>query len=393
MRRGRVASAIVPTAPALFEPLRLRGVTIPNRVMVSPMSQYAAVDGVASDWQLVHLGRFALGGAGLVFVEATAVTPEGRRTPGDLGLWDDQQVEPLARIADFLERNGSVPGIQLGHAGRKASERRPWHVEAPLDDEDVRLRGEHPWESLAPSALPFDDGWPVPREMTVAEIGEMTAAFGAAAARAREAGLRVIDVYAGHGFLLHQFVSPIANQRTDQYGGSFEGRVRAVIETAEAIRREWPDELPLIFRLSVTDWLDDEGGWTVDETIELARLLREVGVDAIDCTSGGIGGGHRVRFPLGQGYQVPLAERVRREAGIATATVGMIWDPAFAEAIVADGRADLVALAREVLDDPNWALHAAADLGDAGDFSAWPVEAGWWLDKRHRAVTRLGLRS
>lgn len=378
--------------PTLFEPLTLRGVTLPNRVLVSPMSQYAAVEGVATDWHLVHLGRFALGGAGLVFAEATAVTREGRRTPGDLGLWSDDQVEPLSRIADFLTRSGSVPGIQLGHAGRKASERRPWHGETPLDHEDVRLRDEHPWQSLAPSALPYDEGWHVPREMTVEEIGDMTAAFGSAAARARDAGFRVIEVYAGHGFLLHQFVSPIANTRTDAYGGSFAGRVRAVVESAEAIRAEWPDELPLVFRLSVTDWLDDEGGWTVDEAVELSRLLHDVGVDVIDCTSGGIGGGHRVRFPLGQGYQVPLAERVRREAGIATATVGMIWDPTFAEEVVASGRADLVALARELLDDPNWTLHAAAALGDGGDFSRWPVEAGWWLDKRRRAVTKLGLR-
>ncbi|MEO1059832.1 MAG: NADH:flavin oxidoreductase/NADH oxidase [Actinomycetota bacterium] len=376
--------------PSLLQPLTLRDVTLPNRVMVSPMSQYAARDGVAGDWHLVHVGRFALGGAGLVMAEATAVTPDGRRTPGDLGLWEDAQVAPLARVAEFLERNGAVPGIQLGHAGRKASERRPWHREAPLDDEDVQQRGEHPWEAIAPSSLPYDEGWPVPREMTLDDIESVVAAFGSAAARARDAGFRVVEVYAGHGFLLHQFVSPIANQRNDDYGGDLEGRTRIVVEVAERIRTEWPAELPLSFRLSVTDWLDD--GWTVAETIELARRLGDAGVDLIDCTSGGIGGGRRVRFPLGQGYQVPLAERVRHEAGIATATVGMIWDPAFAEQVIADGRADLVALARELLDDPNWTLHAAAALDDPGDFDRWPVEAGWWLDKRHRAVTKLGLR-
>ncbi len=378
------------TSAPLFDPFTLRGVTVPNRIIVSPMSQYAAVGGVATDWHLVHLGRFALGGAGMVMVEATAIEERGRRTPGDLGLWNDEHVEPLARVASFVSANGSVPAIQIGHAGRKASERRPWHREGPLTDEDATERGEPAWPTVAPSALAYGEGWHVPAEMTAADIEQMLAGFAATAARARDAGFKALEVYAGHGFLLHQFYSPIANVRTDAYGGGFEGRTRAVVETAQRIRTEWPDELPLIFRLSATDWLDD--GWTVEETVELAKLLKDAGVDMIDCTSGGIGGDRRVSFPLGQGYQVPLAEQVRREADIACATVGMIWDASYANDVVAEGRADMVAIARELLDDPNWPLHAAAQLGDPADFSGWPVEAGWWLSKRHRATTKLNLR-
>ena len=376
---------------SLFSPIKICDIEVPNRIAISPMSQYRAIAGFANDWHLVHLGRFALGGAGLVFCEATAVEERGRRTPGDLGIWHDDHIAELARIARFLEAEGAVPGIQLAHAGRKASERRPWHGEIPLDDDDVARRGEAPWTAIAPSAIPYGDGWPTPREMTLDDIAETVAAFGAAAARSRAAGFKVIEVYGAHGFLVHEFCSPIANRRTDAYGGSFEGRARFALEVAEAIRRVWPERLPLIFRLSATDWLD--GGWTVDETVELARRLKAIGVNVIDCSSGGIGGAQPPpRLPLGHGFQVPFAERVRREAAMPTMAVGMIWDPVEADAIVADGRADLVALAREVLDDPNWPLHAHAALNDGHAFAMWKPEFGWWLARRDRIVTKLGLR-
>lgn len=375
----------------LFAPFTLRGVELPNRVVVSPMSQYRAGRGFANDWHLVHLGRFALGGAGLVFCEATAVEARGRRTHGDLGLWRDEQIDGLARVARFLAAEGAVPGIQLAHAGRKASERRPWHGETPVVAEDIALRGEAPWTAIGPSPLPYAEGWPAPAEMTPADIAEVVAAFRDAARRALAAGFKVVEVYAAHGFLIHQFYSPIANRREDAYGGDFEGRIRLGLEIAEAIRSVWPEALPLIFRLSATDWLD--GGWELEDTIAFARRLKDCGVDVIDCSSGGIGGKERPRrMALSQGFQAPFAEAVRREAGIATMAVGFIWDPDAANAIVAHGQADLVALAREVLSDPNWTLRAAEALGRDEGFALWKPEFGWWLSRRDRLVRKLGLR-
>ncbi len=374
----------------LFDPLVIRGVTIPNRVVVSPMSQYIAEEGVANDWHLVHLGRFALGGAGLVFTEATAVEARGRRTHGDLGLWSDTQIEPLARVARFVAEQGAVPGVQLAHAGRKASERRPWHGETPVDDEDVALRGEAPWEAIAPSALPYGEVWPAPTPMHTEDIAAVLAAFRDAARRAEAAGLEVIEVYAAHGFLAHQFYSPLANERRDGYGGDFEGRIRFALELADALREVWPERLALFFRLSLTDWVDE--GWTLDESVELARRLGERGVDLIDCSSGGIGGPHRPRMPLGPGFMVPRAARVRREAGIATMAVGFIWDAAQADEIIRSGQADAVALARELLAEPNWPLRVARELGLDDDFGRWKPQFGWWLGKRERVVTKLGMR-
>ncbi|MEM9609080.1 MAG: NADH:flavin oxidoreductase/NADH oxidase [Actinomycetota bacterium] len=375
----------------LHSPFALRGVTVKNRIVVSPMSQYRAVEGVANDWHLVHLGRLALGGAGLVLAEATAVTADGRRTHGDLGLWTDEQAEALAPVMDFIEREGSVPGVQLGHAGRKASERRPWHGETPVDDEDVAERGEHPWTAIAPSPIPYADGWPTPVEMTVPAIEETIAAFGRSARRAAEAGAKVIEVYAAHGFLIHQFLSPIANHRQDEWGGAPEHRRRFAVEVARAIRKEWPESLPLCFRLSATDWLD--GGLELDDTVATARALKQAGVDLIDCSTGGVGGRERPRrMTIAQGFQVPFAEAVRREADIATAAVGFLWDPRECDAIIEDGRADLIALARELLDDPNWPLHAKAALDAEAGFADWPVESAWWLEKRQRLIDKLGLR-
>ena len=375
----------------LFSPYTVRGVTLPNRVTVSPMSQYAAVDGVANDWHFAHLSRFALGGAGLVFTEATGVEERGRRTHGDLGLWHDGQIEPLVRINTFLKQQGAVPGIQLGHAGRKASERRPWHGETPVDEEDLAARGEAPWQTIGPGALPYAEGWHVPQAMTKADIDGVLAGFRDAAARSLEAGFEVIEVYAAHGFLVHQFYSPIANDRDDEYGGDFDGRVRFALEVAEAIRSVWPDRLALSFRLSATDWVD--GGWEVEDTVELARRLKDRGVDLIDCSTGGIGGRERPRrMTLAEGFQVEFAEKVKREADIDTMAVGMIWSPDFANRVVANGQADLVAMARELLDDPNWPLHAAGALGLDEGHAMWKPEFGWWLNKRERLVRKLGLR-
>ncbi|MEM7124517.1 MAG: NADH:flavin oxidoreductase/NADH oxidase [Pseudomonadota bacterium] len=375
----------------LFEPITLRGVTIKNRIAVSPMSQYRAKDGYANAWHIVHLGRFALGGAGLVFAEATAVEERGLRTPGDLGLWTDDHIEPLLPVTDFLAREGAVPGIQLGHAGRKASERRPWHGETPVTDEDIALRGEAPWTTIAPSALPYDEGWPEPAAMTEDDMAAVITAFGDAARRAADAGFRVIDVYAGHGFLIHQFLSPLANVRTDRWGGDAAGRRRFAVEVARSIRRQWPDDLPLIFRLSATDWID--GGIEAEDTVETARALAEEGVDMIDCTTGGIGGRQRPkRMKLEQGFQIPFAERVRAETGVATMGVGFLWDADVCDAAIAEGKVDMIAIGRELLDNPNWPLHAAAQLGDDEDYALWPQESGWWLNRRNRLVKKLGLR-
>ncbi len=375
----------------LFSPFTLRDVTFKNRIAVSPMSQYRAIDGVANDWHMVHLGRFALGGAGLVYAEATAVERDGRRTHGDLGLWDDAQIDPLRPITAFLAKEGAIPGVQLGHAGRKASERRPWHGETPVDAEDFAERGEAPWPACAPSAIPYADGWPAPDEMSEADILRVIQSFGEAAARAYEAGFQVIEVYAAHGFLVHQFLSPLANHRTDKWGGSVENRNRFAVEVARAIRAHWPERYPLAFRLSATDWVD--GGIEAEDAVVTATALKAAGVDMIDCSTGGIGGKDRPRrMVIEEGFQVPFADQVRREAEIATMAVGFLWGAERCEEVVATCQADMIALARELLDDPNWPLHAAATLGADESHNLWPVEAGWWLMKRDRLLQKLGIR-
>lgn len=339
--------------PHLFDSLTVKSVTLRNRISVSPMCMYSSDDGMMNDWHLVHLGARASGGAGLVIAEATAVSPEGRITPGDAGIWDDRHIEPIARITRFIKSQGAVPGIQLAHAGRKAGAARPWEGGAHLSD------AAGGWTPVGPSAIAFGSELnKTPHELSVDEIAGLQNKFVAAAKRARAAGVEWLELHGAHGYLGHEFLSPISNHRTDRYGGSFENRIRFLLELVQAVRAAWPETLPLAVRLSCTDWI--EGGWTIDESIELARRLKAESVDLVDCSSGGTSASAKV--PVGAGYQVPFAERIRREVGIATAAVGMITDPMQADQIIRNGQADLVLLARELLRDPNWPLRAARAL-------------------------------
>ena len=353
--------------PGLFDELKLRGLTLRNRIAVSPMCQYSCTDGLANDWHFVHLGSRAVGGAALVFAEATAVTPDGRISPQDLGIWNDAQADALARTVSFIDAQGAVAGIQLAHAGRKASTFRPWDGSGAVPE---RSGG---WARVdAPSAIPFSADYLVPHAMTEAEIAGVVEAFAAAARRALAAGFRVIELHAAHGYLLHEFLSPLSNTRTDRYGGAFENRTRFVREVAAAVRRVWPDSHPLFARISATDWTD--GGWDLPQSIELARALKECGVDLIDASSGG--NVATAKIPLGPGYQTPFAEAIRREAGIATGAVGLITDAVQAEHVIRTGQADIVLLAREMLRDPYWPLRAARELGATISWPAQYLRAG-----------------
>ena len=348
--------------PHLLDPLAIRDLTFSNRVFVSPMCEYSSTDGYANDWHLVHLGSRAIGGAGLVFTEATAVLPEGRISPQDLGIWKDDHIEFLARIVRFIHGQGSIAGMQLAHAGRKASTYRPGEGNGAIPER------EGGWKKVvAPSTIAFANNYPMPQALTIDGIQEVVQAFAAAARRACEAGFRVIEIHAAHGYLIHEFLSPLSNQRTDAYGGSFENRTRILREVVGAVRRVWPERAPLFVRISATDWVD--GGWDIQQSVELARQLKGLGVDLIDCSSGGIV--PQARIPVGPGYQTPFAERIRREAGILTGAVGMITSPSQAEKIVAEGQADAVLLAREFLRDPYWPLRAARELGQP---ISWPVQ-------------------
>jgi 2,4-dienoyl-CoA reductase-like NADH-dependent reductase (Old Yellow Enzyme family) len=345
----------------LFAPLKLRSVTFRNRIFVSPMCQYSSRDGLPAPWHLVHLGSRAVGGAALVMVEATAVVPEGRISPDDSGLWSDAHAEAFAPIAAFIREQGAMPGVQLAHAGRKASTAAPW-----------KGRGEVPpveggWRVVGPGSEPFADGYPTPRPLDAEGIADVVDAFAAAARRAEAAGFEVVEIHGAHGYLLHEFLSPLSNRRGDAWGGSLENRMRLVLAVAEAVRAAWPERLPLFVRISASDWV--EGGWDLEQSIALARRLKALGVDLIDCSSGGAV--PKANVPVGPGYQVPFAAEVRRQAGIATAAVGMISEPAQAEEIVASGRADAVMIARQMLRDPYWPLHAARALGAE---ISWPVQ-------------------
>ena len=358
----RISTFAIDNVPGLFDELTIRGVTLRNRIAVSPMCQYSCVDGLANEWHYVHLATRAVGGAALVFTEATAVTPEGRISPQDLGIWSDAQADALKKIVRFIHEQGAVAGIQLAHAGRKASVRRPW------DPPGVVPESEGGWPVVqAPSAIPFSDQMLMPHAMTEAEIHGVVTAFADAAKRSLDAGFRVIELHAAHGYLVHEFLSPISNKRTDRYGGSFENRTRFAREIVSAVRSVWPDPHPLFVRVSATDWT--EGGWDLPQSVQLARELKQLGVDLIDTSSGG--NVATAKIPLGPGYQVPFAEAIRREAGIATGAVGLISEPAQADEIVRSGQADIVLLARELLRDPYWPLRAARELGVE---MAWPAQ-------------------
>ena len=344
--------------PHLFEPLRIRDVQFRNRVFVSPMCEYSSEDGFANDWHLVHLGSRAVGGAALVLTEASGVTADGRISPADLGIWKDEHIEFLGRIFAFVEKQGAVPGMQLAHAGWKASTAKPWEGNGPAQ--------QGGWSPIfSASAIPFTAGWQTPVALDEAGIAAIARAFRAAAQRALQAGARVIEIHSAHGYLLHSFLSPISNKRTDGYGGSFENRTRFLRETVACVREVWPEKYPLFVRISASDWM--EGGWNIEESVELARRLKQQAVDLIDCSSGGIS--PHAKIAIGPGYQVPFAERVRREAGIMTGAVGMITTAEQADGIVRKGQADAVLLARELLRDPYFPLRAAHELGQD---IAWP---------------------
>jgi len=343
----------------LLEPLGMREVTFRNRIVVSPMCQYSSHDGFANDWHLVHLGSRAVGGAGAVVMEASAVDPRGRISPQDQGIWKDDHIEFLARIASFVKEQGAAAGIQLAHAGRKASTRRPWELARARGLRATIPPAEGGWTPLAPSPIPFYPDDPAPQELTIAEIHCLVEAFAAASRRALHAGFNLVEIHAAHGYLIQEFLSPLSNHRTDEYGGSFDNRIRFAREVVEAVRAVWPEARPLWLRISATDWA--EGGWTPDESVELAKRVGALGVDLIDCSSGGLT--LQQKIELGPGYQVPFAARIRREAEIATGAVGMITEPEQAEQILVNGEADVVLLAREFLRDPYFPMHAAKQLG------------------------------
>jgi 2,4-dienoyl-CoA reductase-like NADH-dependent reductase (Old Yellow Enzyme family) len=371
------------SSPQLLSPFTVRDVTLKNRVVVSPMCQYSAIDGLVTDWHLVHLGRFALGGAGLVFVEATGVEARGRISPGDVGLWNDDQARALSRIAEFLQANGAHAGVQLAHAGRKASTRRPWDGGAELNAEDA-AKGEPAWETLAPSAIPFADTYPTPKAMSTADMGEVIVAFREATRRADDAGFDVVEVHAAHGYLLHEFLSPLSNHRTDSYGGDLAGRMRFPLEVIETVRAVWPAGKPLFLRVSAVDHV--EGGATLKDTVAFAKAAKALGVDVVDCSSGGNTPTPPKLFP---GYQVAYAQAVREGAEVATMAVGLILDGPQAEAILAEGKADLIALARPLLDDPNFAIHASAALTGAPDYGLAPTPAKSGLDRLAQSLRHM----
>ncbi len=366
--------------PLLFTPLALRGLTLRNRIVVSPMLTYSATNGYTNETHLAHLAKFAVGGAGLVFVESTKIDPRGCSTPRDLGLWKDEFMPGMRRIADLVKSYGAACGIQLGHSGRKARRSVPWEGRTPLASHPGVDHGE-PWELMAPSAIPHDKNYAVPREMTHADIAELVEAWSQGARRAHEIGFDVLEIHGAHGYLIHQFLSPTANKRTDQYGGSIENRMRCAIEVVRGVRRYWPQEKPLFLRVSAVDEVD----WTIEDSITLARSLKEHGVDVIVCSAGGMSDSAPSNNPVCYGYQVKYASAIRREAGIMTMAVGMIVHGDQAEAILQSGEADLVALGREYLVNPNWAMDAALKLGVPNAYAHMPPLYGHYLERRKRS--------
>ena len=339
--------------PHLFEPLTIRGITLRNRIGVPPMCMYSYTDGFSNEWQIIHLGARAVGGAGLIIAEASAVEPRGRITPFDVGIWSDEHIEPVAKVSRVVKKNGAVAGIQIAHAGRKASSSQPWVSEKP-----ILLDKPLGWQGVAPSPIAYNEEYTVPHELSISEILAIQDDFRDGARRALAAGFEWLEIHAAHGYLLHSFYSPISNKRTDKYGGSFENRIRFLLETVRVVRPVWPDHLPLTVRISGTDWI--EGGWTVEDSVELARKLKTEGVDLVDCSSGG--GVFDAKIPVGPGYQVPISDAVRNGADILTAAVGLITAPAHADEIIRNGRADMVLLGREMLRNPYWPQFAAQVL-------------------------------
>lgn len=378
----------------LFSPFKLRGVTFPNRIVVAPMQMYKATpEGMATDWHFQHLAKYAIGGAGTVMTEGLIVDPIGRNTYGDLGIWSDDHIAGQKRLVDFLHGEGVLAAAQLHHAGPKSARQRPWEGLGPLGEAEA-ARGEPAWQPVSSCEGRTLDHWHQPRGLTVDEIATLVKAYGAGARRAEAAGFDLIDIHAAHGYLLHSFLSPVANMRTDGYGGDREGRMRIVLEIAEELRRNWPQDKPIFFRLSCVDWRKDldtrTDGWTIEDSIALTRELHVRGVDLIDCSSGGIRAENSLmdyakrRRKLSRGFQVPHAEAIRRETGVPTMAVGVILDGPQAEAILQAGQADLIAIGREALFDPHWGLHAAQALGADPDWKLWPPSYGWWLELRER---------
>jgi 2,4-dienoyl-CoA reductase-like NADH-dependent reductase (Old Yellow Enzyme family) len=376
----------------LFDALAIRDVRIRNRIVVSPMCQYSAKDGHVTDWHLVHLGKFAQGGAGVVFVEATAVEKRGRITHGDTGIWDDAHIEGLRRIASFVKSQGAVPGMQLAHAGRKSSMARPWYGNGPLTQADLD-RGDKPWKIVAPCDSPIGEEWIKPRGFEQGDFQVVLEAYRQATRRAHAAGFEILELHAAHGYLLHTFLSPLSNLRSDQYGGALENRMRFPLEVAAEVRKAWPAGKPLFVRVSSID--DVEGGWSIDDTVAFSRQLKARGVDVIDCSSGGILGSAtaatRTLIPRVPGFQIPFAQKIKKDVGMMTMAVGLILTPQQAEEALQAGRADLIAIGREALYDPNWPLHAAIALGADPDFARWPQQYGWWLTRRDSLLKKLGV--
>lgn len=367
----------------LFTPITFRNLTLKNRAIVAPMCQYSARHGYANDWHLVHLGRFALGGFSLVIAEATAVTPEGRISYADLGLWEDGQIAPLRRIVDFLHANGAAAGVQLAHAGRKASSPVPWRGGFTETEAEKPLVAFESWQPVAPSAERHTPSYGLPAALDAAGMARVRAGFASATKRSLEAGFDMIELHSAHGYLLNQFLSPIANKRDDRYGGSLENRMRFPLEVATAVRDAWPADRPLFARISVVDWI--EGGVTAEDSIAYAKALKDIGYDVIHCSSSGFDG---AQIPVGPLYQVPLSALVRSGAGVATAAVGLITTAEEAEAILAEGKADLIALARQALDDPNWPLHAMREFAVDDSYAGWPRQAGYAVRNKDRALAR-----
>ena len=367
--------------PLLFTPFQLRSLELKNRIVVSPMATYSAINGYVTDWHVAHVGKLAAGGAGLVFVEQSSVSLQGRITHGCLGAWDDDHIAGLTRLADVIHSMNAKAAIQIAHGGRKGSSQRPWEGGMPLNDTDIAARGEGPWAIAASSSIPFDNEWPAPHEMTGSDIEQLVEDYRRAFRRARVAGYDIVELHCAHGYLMHSFLSPLANNRTDEYGGSRENRMRLPLAIARIMREEWPEHLPTFVRISSVDGVDI--GWSIDDSVAFSAELKQIGVDFIDCSSGGM------KLPRGnslvsreRGFQVPFAERIQREVNIPTIAVGLIREAAYAESILQENKATLIALGRELLWNPNWPAQAALELNCDPEWNNWPDQYGWWLKRR-----------